>query len=73
MLVTLLLQALNARKSRALRLAEASMPQSQFRAFRGVFLDEFGGNGYEGELARIVAEHEKAMDILSERYKAKAS
>ena len=59
-MLVLLLDAVNARKNRALRLAEAALPESQFRAFRGLFLDEFGRYGLERELERIVAEHEKA-------------
>jgi hypothetical protein len=58
-LLIALLEAINARKNRALRLAEASLPESQFRAYRGLFLDEFGRNGLESELVRIVAEHER--------------
>lgn len=60
-LLQLLVEAVNARKNRALRLAEAALPESQFRAFRGLFLDEFGRNGLESELVRIVAEHEKQV------------
>ena len=59
-MLALLLDAVNARKNRALRLAEAALPESQFRAFRGLFLDEFGRCGLERELERIVAECEKA-------------
>jgi len=58
-MLQLLLDAVNARKNRALRLAEAALPESQFRAFRGLFLDEFGRNGLEAELVRIVADFEK--------------
>lgn len=57
-MLPLLREAVNARKNRALRLAEAALPESQFRAFRGLFLDEFGRNGLERELERIVAEQE---------------
>ena len=59
MLLSVLLEAINARKNRALRLAEAALPESQYRAYRGLFLDEFGRNGLESELARIVADYEK--------------
>ena len=59
MLLAVLLNVVNARKNRALRYAEAAMPESQFRAFRGLFLDEFGRNGLESELERIVADYEK--------------
>ena len=60
MLLPVLLEAVNARKNRALRFAEAALPESQFRAYRGLFLDEFGRNGLERELERIVADFEKA-------------
>lgn len=58
-LLPLLLDAVNARKNRALRIAEAAIPESQFRAFRGLFLDEFGRNGLERELERILAEQDR--------------
>lgn len=54
-----LLQAVNARKNQALCLAQAALPQSQFTAFRGMFLDMFGRSGLERELAQIVADYEK--------------
>ena len=66
-LLQLLLEAVDARKNRALRLAEAALPESQFRAYRGLFLDEFGRNGLEVELERIVAEYEKLTGKLSGR------
>ena len=67
MLLAHLLEAVNARKNRALRVAEAALPESQFRAFRGLFLDEFGRNGLETELARIVAEDKKRKGAESGR------
>ncbi len=48
-------------KSEDSRLAQAAMPESQFRAFRGLFLDEFGQNGLERNLAQIVADYEKLI------------
>lgn len=54
-----LLDAINARKNKALRLVEVGLTESQFRAFRGLFLDEFGRSGLERDLERIVAEHER--------------
>ncbi len=54
-----IIAALNARKNRSLRLAEASLPPSQFQAFRKLFLGEFGREGMERDLVRIIAEHEK--------------
>ena len=59
MLLPVLLEAINARKNKALQLAQVGLSEPQFRAFRGLFLDEFGRNGLESELARIVAEYEK--------------
>ena len=53
---------LNQRKSRALRLAEASLPPSQFWAFRKCFLDEFGREGLEKDLERLLAEQERGTD-----------
>ena len=66
-LLVLLVDALNARKNRALRFAEAALPESQYRAFRGLFLDEFGRNGLEQELARIVAEFDRQAGKASGR------
>ena len=54
-----LIGAVNARKNQALRYAQAALPESQFKAFRGLFLDEFGQNGLERELEWIVADYEK--------------
>jgi len=59
MMLAVMLEAINARKNRALLYAEMALPESQFKAFRRGFLDEFGRNGLESELARIVAEHER--------------
>ena len=59
MLLTVLLEAINARKNKALQLAQVGLSEPQFRAFRGLFLDEFGHNGLESEWARIVADYEK--------------
>lgn len=40
----------NTRKNRVLLIAEASFPEGQFKAFRKLFLGEFGDKGLEGEL-----------------------
>lgn len=50
---------INARKSRVLRYAQAALPDSQFWAFRGLFLEEFGHSGLEGKVERIVADYER--------------
>ncbi len=52
----MILQLLNARKNRVLLVAQLSLPESQFKAFRQIFLDEFGKGGLEKELARVFAE-----------------
>lgn len=52
----LMLELLNARKNRVLLVAQAALPESQFSAFKKLFLDEFGRNGLEGELQRLEAE-----------------
>jgi hypothetical protein len=61
-LLSTIVTLLNQRKSRALRLAEASLPPSQFWAFRRCFLDEFGREGLEGDLERLLAERERGTD-----------
>lgn len=50
---------LNHRKNRVLRIAEAALPETQFRAFRGLVLDEFGREGLEKDLERLMAEREQ--------------
>jgi hypothetical protein len=53
---------LNQRKSKVLRYAEAALSESQFRAFRGLVLDEFGRDGLEKDLERLMAERSKGTD-----------
>ncbi len=60
-LLPVLLEAINARKNKALQLAQVGLSENQFRAFRGLFLNEFGRNGLESELVRIVADYEKLI------------
>lgn len=50
------LQVINGRKARTLLLAQAALPEHQFKAFKTLFLDEFGQKGLEKELARVYAE-----------------
>ena len=49
------IEALNARKNKVLLFAQAALPPERFQAFRKLFLGEFGRNGLERELARIIA------------------
>lgn len=46
----------NAHKKQVLLFAQAALPESQFKAFRQLFLNEFGKSGLEKELARVLAE-----------------
>ena len=54
-----LIALINARKNKALLLAESSLPESQFKAYRKIFLMEFGEKGLEGELQKLYAEQNK--------------
>lgn len=54
-----LIALINARKNKVLLVAESSLSESQFKAFRKLFLLEFGEKGLEGELQKIYAERNK--------------
>jgi len=47
---------INARKNRVLQVAELALSPQRFKMFRKVFLDEFGREGLESELAKVFAE-----------------
>lgn len=49
-------ELVNRRVTRILLVAEASLPASQFQAFRKVVLDEFGRNGLVRELERLAGQ-----------------
>jgi hypothetical protein len=49
-----IVRALNSRKHRVLLLAEAALPAERFQAFRKLFLGEFGRDGLERDLVRII-------------------
>mgnify|MGYP001611278044 CR=1 FL=1 len=55
-LYQVILKLLNARKKRVLLFAQAALPESQYPAFRQLFLDEFGKSGLEKDLERVIAE-----------------
>ena len=55
-MLSAILALLNQRKNRILRIAEAALPERQFLAFRGLLLDEFGRDGLERDLERLMAE-----------------
>lgn len=58
-LVVAIVEVLNRRKGKVLDLAELSMHEGQFRTFKKLFLNEFGRDGAERELQRVVAEYER--------------
>jgi hypothetical protein len=53
--------ALNARKNRVLTIAQASLPEHQFHAFKKLYLDEMGERGFEKELKQLL-EKQHGMD-----------
>lgn len=48
---------IDSRKSKALLLAQTALPESQYSAFRKLFLDEFGKSGLESDLERLFNEN----------------
>ena len=57
-----LLELLNARKSKILLIAEASLPEAQFKVFRKLLLGEFGEKGLEGDLQKIYTKDHSSKD-----------
>jgi hypothetical protein len=51
-----ILRLLDQSKNEALLLAQSSLSQSQFEAYRKIYLNIFGKNGLEKELAQLYAE-----------------
>lgn len=45
---------LNEHKNRVLTIAQVALPDSQFKAFRKMYLDETGDKGFEGELRNLL-------------------
>ncbi len=58
-LLSLILQALDRRKSNLLLVAQASLPESQFQAFRKIVLNEFGKSGLQTELEELFKRNNK--------------
>lgn len=46
---------LEARKNRVLTCAQIGMNEFQFKAFRKIFLDEFGKSGLDSELEKLLS------------------
>ena len=57
----LIKDALNARKNRVLTIAQSSLPEHQFQAFKKFYLDEMGERGFEKELKQLL-EKQHGMD-----------
>jgi len=50
-------ELLNARKNRLLTISQSSLPESQFHAYKKLFLDELGERGFEKELKQLLDKH----------------
>lgn len=59
---------LNPRKHRVLQMAQAALPEFQFKAFRKLFLDEFGGNGLESDLLQWLGDIAPSPDRIGQEY-----
>ncbi len=53
---------LNIRKSKILTYAQVAMTEHQFKAFRSLVLDEFGKNGLESALNKLLNEGNHAAE-----------
>lgn len=53
-LISSVVTLLNARKSKILTYAQVAMTEHQFKAFKGLILDELGKNGFEAELEKLL-------------------
>ena len=56
----LIKDSLNMRKNRVLSIAQSSLPEHQFQAFKKLYLDEMGERGFETELKQLL---EKQDDL----------
>jgi hypothetical protein len=53
-LISSVITLLNARKCKILTYAQVAMTEHQYKAFKGLILDELGKNGFETELERLL-------------------
>lgn len=60
-LINKVISLLNARKNRVLLIAQASLPEHQYQAFKKLFLDEFGDRGLEKELKPLLTDQQHGM------------
>lgn len=56
-ILTKIIELLNPHKNRVLTIAQSSLPQHQFQAFKKLFLDEMGDRGFEKELKQLLEKH----------------
>lgn len=56
---------LNPHKNRVLQVAQSALPESQFSAFKKLFLDEFGQKGLESELANLFIEESSNQQVMA--------
>ena len=54
-----IMAALDVRKNKILRLAQAALPEHQFMAFRTLVLDELGNSGFMRDLHQILSKHKE--------------
>ncbi len=54
-------ELINARKNRLLLLAQSSLPEHQYRAFKTLLLDELGNRGLDGDL-KCLLNQKNGMD-----------
>jgi len=52
---------MNRHKNRVLLIAQSSLPDSQYQAFKKLYLDEMGERGFEKELRNLI-ENQHGMD-----------
>ena len=52
-----IINLLNSRINRVLRMAQAALPEHQFEAYRKLVLDEFGNGGFYKDLERLFREN----------------
>lgn len=60
-------ELLNRRKGNVLLIAQASLPEHQYQAFKTLFLNELGERGLEGDLKRLLLK-QQGMDGNGREY-----
>jgi hypothetical protein len=57
--VTQIVGLVNSHMTRVLLIAQSSLPEAQYRAYRKLVLDEFGKSGLETELEELFNQQER--------------